>query len=154
MGKKILSVLVFIVVLIAASIGGQIGKEVGKSALAPSKPTQQQIEEKLLEGFTKAAEQANAQGPIMVDQDTRWDKSVAGPGARLTYFYSFPKYSSRDIDRGWLLANLQPEVRKGVCDSKEMKPSLQYGGTYIYSYTGNDGVEIARFELSKLDCSY
>lgn len=152
MWKKILSILGFIVVLVAASIGGQIGKEVGKSAFAPSKPTQQQIEEKLLEGFTKAAEQANSRGPVMVDQDTRWDKSVAGPGARLTYFYSFPKYSSRDIERGWLLANLQPEVRKSVCGSKEMKPSLQYGGIYVYSYTGNDGVEIARFELSKHDC--
>lgn len=53
MWKKILSVLGFIVVLIAASIGGQIGKEVGKSAFAPSKPTQQQIQEKLLEGFVK-----------------------------------------------------------------------------------------------------
>ena len=82
MWKKILSALGFIVVLIAASIGGQIGKEVGKSALAPSNPPQQQIEEKLLEGFSKAAEQANARGAVMVDQDTRWDKSVAGPGAR------------------------------------------------------------------------
>jgi len=154
MWKKILTVLGFIVVLIAAGIGGQIGKEVGKAAFSPSKPTQQQIEEKLLEGFAKAAELANARGPVMVDQDTRWDKSVAGPGARLTYFYSFPKYSSRDIERAWLLANLQPEVRKGVCGSKEMKPSLQYGGTYVYSYTGNDRVEIARFELSKHDCGY
>jgi hypothetical protein len=100
MWKKILSVIGFIVVLIAASIGGQIGKEVGKASFTTSKPTQQQIEEKLLEGFTKAAEQTNARGPVMVDQDTRWDKSVAGPCARLTYFYSFPSYLSRDIERG------------------------------------------------------
>lgn len=154
MWKKILSVFGFIVVLIAASIGGQIGKEVGKTAFSSSKPTQQQLEEKLLEGFAKAAEQTNARVPIMVDQDTQLDKSVAGPGARLTYFYSFPKYSSHDIERGWLLANLQPKVRNSVCGSKEMKPSLQYGGTYVYSYKGNDGVEIARFELSKNDCGY
>ncbi|MEF8697777.1 MAG: hypothetical protein V5B36_14430 [Candidatus Accumulibacter sp. UW25] len=152
MWKKVVSVLGFVVVLIAAGIGGQIGKEVGKAAFAPSNPTQQQIEVRLLEGFTKAAEQANARGPVMVDQDTRWDKSVAGPGARLTYFYSFPKYSSRDIDRGWLLTSLQPEVRKGVCGSKEMKPSLQYGGTYVYAYNGNDGVEIARFEINNQEC--
>jgi len=154
MWKKILSVLGFIVMLIAISIGGQIGKVVGKFAFAPSKLTQQQIEEKLLEGFAKAAEQLNARGLFMVDQDTRLDKSVAGPGARLTYFYSFPKYTSRDIERDRLLANLQPEVKKFVCGSKEMKPSLQYGGTYVYSYAGNDGVEIARFELNKHDCGY
>ena len=152
MWKKVVAVLGFIVVLIAAGIGSQIGKQVGKVAYAPSKPTQQQIEEKLLEGFAKAAAQANARGPVMVDQDTRWDRSIAGPGARLTYVYSLPKYSSRDIDRGWLLKNLEPKVRQGVCGSKEMKPSLQYGGTYVYAYNGNDGVEIARFEINNQDC--
>ena len=116
MWKKILSVVGFIVVLIAASLGGQIGKEVGKRAFTPSKPTQQQIDEKLLEGFTNAAAQANARGSVMVDQDTRWDRSVAGPGPRLTYFYSFPKYSSQDIEHGWLLAHLQPVIKKGVPD--------------------------------------
>lgn len=158
MWTKIASVLGLIVVLIAVSIGGLIGKEVGKevsnAVFLPSKPTPQQIEEKLTESFVKGAEQANARVPLMVDQDTRWDKAVAGPGARLTYFYSFPEYSSHDIERGWILAKLRPEVRNGVCRSKEMKPSLQYGGIYAYSYAGNDGIEIARFELSKHDCSY
>ena len=129
MWRKILSVLVFIVVLIAGGIGGQIGKVVGNAA---SKPTQQQIEEKLLEGFSQAAKEANAKGPVMVDQDTRWDKSIAGPGARLTYFYTFPKYSSNEIDREWFLANQKSEVRKVVCGSKEMKPTLQYGGLYLF----------------------
>jgi hypothetical protein len=154
MWKKIISVLGVIAVVVGASIGGQIGKEVGRATFSPSKPTQQQIEEKVSEGFTKAAEIANARGSVMLDADTRWDKSVAGPGARLTYFYSFPKYSSRDIEGGWLLTNLQPQVRKGVCGSNEMKPSLQYGGTYVYSYSGNDGVEIARFELNRRDCDF
>lgn len=152
MWKKLLSVFGFIAVLIAAAIGGGIGKEVGKAAFSPSRPTQQQVDEKLYEGFNKAAEQSNRRGPVMVDQDTRWDRSVAGPGARLTYLYSFPKYSSRDIQREWLLTNVQSEVKKGVCGSKEMKPSLQYGGTYVYAYSGNDGIEIARFEINRNDC--
>lgn len=154
MWKTILSVLGFIIVLIAASIGGQIGKEVGKFSFSRSKPTQQEIEEALSEGLAKGAEQANARGSVMVDEVTRWDKTVAGPGARLTYFYSFPEYSSRDIERDRLLGNVQPEVRKGVCGSKEMKLSLQYGGTYVYSYTGNDGVEIARFDVDRYDCGH
>ena len=147
--KKLLSVLGFIAILIA----GGIGKQIGKAAFSPSQPSAQQIEEELNEGFTKAAEQSNRRGPIMVDQNIRWDRSVAGPGARLTYFYSFPKYSSRDIARDWLLANLQPDIKKSVCASKEMKPSLQYGGTYVYTYSGNDGMEIARFEINKNDCN-
>jgi hypothetical protein len=154
MWKKLLAVFGFIVILIAGVIGGGIGEQVGKVAFSPSQPTQQQIEEKLYEGFRKGAEQTNKRGPTMVDQDTRWDRSVAGPGARVTYFYSFPKYSSRDVERDWLLTKLQPEVRKGVCGSKEMKPSLQYGGTYVYAYSGNDGNEIVRFEINRNDCGY
>ena len=151
--KKILSVLGFIAILIAAAIGGGVGKQVGKAAFSPSHLSAQQIEEKLIEGFTEASEKSNRRGPVMVDQDTRWDRSAVGPGARLTYFYSFPKYSSRDIEQSWLLANLKPGVQKGVCASKEMKPSLQYGATYVYVYSGNDGVEIGRFEMSKNDCN-
>jgi len=151
--KKLLSVLGFIAILIAASIGGGIGKQVSKVAFSPSQPSPHQIEDKLNEGLTKAAEESNTRGPVMVNQDTRWDRSAAGPGARLTYFYSFPHFSSQDIDRGWLLANVKPEVKKGVCASKEMNPSLQYGVTYVYAYSGNDGVEIARFEINKNDCN-
>lgn len=84
MWQKILSVLGFIVVLIAAAIGGGIGKQVGKEVFAPAKPTAQQIEEKLIEGFNKAAEQSNRLGPRMVDKDTRWDTTTVGPGARVT----------------------------------------------------------------------
>lgn len=53
--KKILSALGVIAILIAAAIGGGIGKQLGKAVLSPSSPTAQQIEEKLIEGFTIAA---------------------------------------------------------------------------------------------------
>ena len=112
MWKKVLSILGSIVVLIAAIVGGQIGKEVAKSAFSPSKPTQQQIEETLIEGFNRAAEQSNRLGPRMVDEDTRWDTTIVGPGTRITYYYSFPRYSSRDITTVWLDTNWKPIVKK------------------------------------------
>lgn len=153
MWQKLLSVLGFIVVLIAAAIGGGIGKQVGKEALAPAKPPAQQIEEKLIEAFNKAAEQSNRLGPRMVDKDTRWDTTAVGPGARITYYYSFLNYSSRDIESAWLDANLKSIVKNGVCTDKDMKPSLQYGGTYVYVYRGNDGAEITRFTFNRHDCN-
>ena len=152
MWKKILSVLGFIVVLVVAIIGGQIGKEVGKSAFS-SKPTRQQIEAKLIEGFNQAAEQSNRLGPRMLDQDTRWDTTTVGPGARVNYYYSFPNYSSQDITAAWLDTNLKSVVKNGVCTNKDMKPSLQYGGTYVYFFLGNDGVEITRFMFNRHDCN-
>jgi hypothetical protein len=150
--KKILSALGFLLILIAGAIGRDVGKHIGDAASRPSRLSPQQIEEKLIEGFTTAAQQINQQVPTMVDNDTRMDRASAGPGARLTYHYTFPKYTSRDIDQNWLLANLQPEVKKNVCANEKMKPSLQYGGIYVYSYAGSDKVEIARFEIDRDDC--
>ncbi len=153
MWQKLLSVFGFIVVLIAAAIGGGIGKQVGKAAFSPEKPTPQQVQGALAEGLEKAARQINARGSIMVDKDTRMDGASVGPGARLTYHYTFPGYSSRDIDAAWLKTNLQPTVRRSVCTNKDMAPSLKYGATYVYSYSGNDGAKIASFEVSQRDCN-
>ena len=152
--KKVLSVLGFIAVLIAMAIGGQIGKEVGKEAFTQSKPSQKEIEAVLIEGFEKAAKQVNATTPTMVDEDTRMDKATVGPGARVNYHYTFPKYSSMDVDSGWIISNLRPVVKSNVCANKKMKPSLQYGGVYSFSYSGSDGVHIASFQVDRNDCGF
>ena len=154
MWKKVLSVLGFISILIAGNIGGQIGKVVGKAAVSPSKPSPQEVEEKLTEGFTKAANQYKQKLPMMVDQDTRLDKATVGPGPRIVYHHTFPKHTSRDIDANWLQTNHRPEVVLKICASADMKKSLQYGGIYAYAYSGSDGVEITRFEINNNDCGF
>lgn len=150
--KKILWGLGVIAVLIAGSIGGQIGKEAGKTLMASSKPTQQEVEAKLIEGFKTAADQLKQKLPMMLDADTRLDNVSVGPGFRAVYYHSFPKYNSRDIDAIWLLTNFRPEVMGKVCANNEMKKSLQYGAIFGYVYSGNDGVEITRFEIKRDDC--
>lgn len=151
--KIILLTLVFIATMIAGGIGGNIGKEVAKTALSPPKPSAQQIEEALIKGLTVTAEQINKRGSTMVDKDTRLDRVAVGPGARITYFLSFLNYSSQDIEPSWLHENWEPAVKKGVCASKEMRSGMQYGTTAVYAYSGNNGAEIARFEISKTDCN-
>jgi len=133
-------------------IFGRIGPKLAEIA-AQSRANNQLTRQEILEkGFAQAAKEINAKGPAMLDDDTRVDKAVAGPGARLTYFYSFPKYPSHDFDRDEFLARQQPSVKKSVCDKKKARLTLEHGGVYIFSYSGNDGVEIARFEVSKHDC--
>lgn len=156
--KKLLSILGavigIIVVLIFAGVGGQVGKEVGRAAFSPSKPTEKEIMTKLAKGFELAAKQINDSAPTMVDEETRMDRASVGPGALLTYHYTFPNYSSRDIESALIQTNVFPSVKRGVCSSKEMKPSLQYGGKYTYSYSGNDGVLIGEFTIDRHDCGF
>ncbi len=118
------------------------------------KPSSQEVETILVEGFTKAANQYNQRLPMMVDQDTRLDKATVGPGPRAVYHHTFPKYTSRDIDANWLQTNFRPEVMRKVCASADMNKSLQYGGIYVYAYSGSDGVEITRFEIDRNDCGF
>ena len=153
--KKLVSILGaiigLIVVLVFAGIGGQVGKEVGKAAFSPSKPTEKEIMAKLAEGFEVVAKLINDSAPTMVDEETRLDGASVGPGAMLTYHYTFPNYSASDIDSGLIQSNVLPHVRSSVCSSKE---SLQYGGKYTYSYSGKDGVLIGKFTIDGNDCGF
>lgn len=117
-------------------------------------PNQKDVDKKIIEGFEKAAKEVNRTAPTMIDQDTRLDEVTVGPGARITYHYTYPKYSSKEIDSNWLQTNLRPVVIKNVCSNKKMKPSLQYGGIYVFSYSGNDGIEITNFQISREDCGF
>ncbi|MFB1485874.1 MULTISPECIES: peptidoglycan-binding protein [unclassified Thiocapsa] len=156
--RKLLSVFGFIVALIVWILIGQLGREIGRDAgeavFTPSKSNQQELEENLIEGFEEAARQVNATLPIMIDDDTRMDKATVGPGALVTYHYTFPKYSSKEIDPNWIRQDLRVTVKNDVCASTEMKPSLQLGGAYAFSYSGRDGVKIATFQVNGNDCGF
>lgn len=149
MWQKFLSALGLIFIIFIAA---GIGKQMGRAVVAPEKPSPQKVQNALAEGLENAARQINERGPMMIDNDTRIDRASVGPGARFTYHYTFPGYSSREIDASLLRANLEPAVRSQVCRSKDMARSLELGTTYVYSYTGRDGAGILSFEVSRRDC--
>jgi hypothetical protein len=151
--SKIHSALGFVIMLIPAVIGLNIGKDVSAAEFSLSQTTAQKNEKIVIDAFTKEAESFNRRGPIMIDEDTRMDRQEVGPGARLTYFYSFPNLSSGDIAPREIREKLKSEVKNKICASKEIKEPWQDVATYVYSYSGNDGKEIARFEIKKKDCN-
>ncbi|MDD5277836.1 MAG: hypothetical protein PHR16_17400 [Methylovulum sp.] len=151
--KKILSALGFLVIFVVVIFIGQFGKTIGQSAFAPTNQNSQQIEAEMIGGFTSAAQQINQEGPVMVDKEIRLDRAAVGPGVRLTYHYTFINYSSSDITSSWLQANIRPAVKMNVCANEKMKPALQKGGIYVYAYSGNNGLEITRFEIKNDDCT-
>lgn len=146
-------IMVFVVVmLIIMAIGGTAGKLIGQSVFGPSKLAPQQVEEELIKGLAIAVQQINERGPSMLDENTRLDRASVGPGLRITYHHTLPRYNSQEIDAGVLRDNLA-EVRNRVCANKDMAPNLKYGATYVYSYSGNDGATITSFEVRQSDCS-
>lgn len=154
MKNKILSFLGIIIILIASAIGGMIGKGCGNALVQSNNSSPQEIEQELTRGFEIAARQINQNAPIMVDEYTRMDKATVGPGARVTYHCTFLKYASEDVDPTKLSTNLRPIVKDRVCNNKDMKPSLQYGGIYTYTYYGNDEKFISSFDIDRNDCGF
>lgn len=144
--------LAFIVIIVSVVIGHGIGKLFGHAAVSPPKPDAQQIESELIKALTVASDQINRRAPIKVDEETRLDRSEVGPGARLTYYYSLTNYLSRDIEPSWLQAYLKPEVKKGACANNKGLFTMQNGATFVYAYSGKDGMEIGRFAINKNDC--
>jgi hypothetical protein len=43
---------------------------------------------------------------------------------------------------------------KNVCSNKEMRPSIEFGGIYVFSYSGNDKVAITDFKISFDECGF
>ncbi len=118
--------------------------------IEPPKPTPQEAERTLTEGFEVAAKKLNANPPRTLDGNIRFDWASVGPGARITYHYTLTKHSSKDIGPDWIADILRPIIKNKAC--VKMKETLQYGGTYVYSYSGNDGVWIASFQVDRNDC--
>ncbi|PPI79531.1 hypothetical protein DXI23_04595 [Marinobacter flavimaris] len=112
----------------------------------------QDIEKGLIDGFKQAADEINQSTPTMVDSETRLDKATVGPGAVLTYHYTFPNYSSDELDSVWIKSELRQSVTSNVCKNEIMKPALEYGGKYVYSYSGSDQIVIESFQITQKDC--
>ncbi|KEI71305.1 hypothetical protein [Endozoicomonas elysicola] len=154
MPSNLLKVLGSIFALVILITAGVMVMQSAREQFAPSEKNAKALEAKVIEGFELAAQQLNAMTPLMVDEETRMEKATVGPGALMTYHYTFPNFTAKDIDINIMRAGVFPIIRDGVCDSAEMKPSLQYGGKYAYSYSGNDGVHIMKFVITRSDCRF
>lgn len=160
MWKKIKSAIGFLLIIIGAGIVGPIVgdmirnsdtvKNVLNNAIPSSKV--QVTENELVKIMQKAAEILNKKMPMYIDEDTRMDRVAIEARKQMVYYYSFPRYSSNDIDKSWLLTTLKPDVKNRVCANEKMKIGLLQGATYVYSYSGNDNIEIARFGFNRIDC--
>ena len=150
--QKLLKVLGIIGIIIVIGLAGALGKNIVSGLFSTTKPSQQQREATLIEGFTATANQTNLKLPIMVDKDTRMDKVTVGPGPRVVYHQTMVNYTSSDLDAMEFQTNIRQNVSRNVCSNSDMKPSLQLGGIYTYLYYGIDGVEAARVEIRRKDC--
>lgn len=98
--------------------------------------------------------EANRGMPVLLDQDTRMDSLVAGPGAMLTYMYTLTTLRAGEVDRSALEQRIRGPIKLGVCSAPDLQEFFQYGVTLRYYYRGSDGGFAAQGDVTPKDCGY
>lgn len=143
---------VAILVILGVVFSGKIANTVTHIDSYYAKVFHQSINKGISASFKKTADKFNQRGPVMVSKYLRWDKTVAGPGARIAYIYTLTNLSSKQIDQARLNSNLRQRLGSAICKNEKMRPSIELGATYVYVYRGNDGVEVGRIAINNQSC--
>lgn len=99
----------------------------------------------------RASDIANRSLPRMVDRITRLD-TTAVAGGRWIYSYTLTNAPARDIDLDLFKRSMSPMIRNRACTSPDLATFLDLGFTLSFSYSGNDGRFIARFDVTPEMC--
>ncbi len=102
--------------------------------------------------ITETVKELDSILPITIDKKTRWDAVQGGPGENISYLYTLLNFSSSDLNANELEKNIFPNIKAAVCNSKNMQEMFDAGITAHYIYYSKDGVEVARFTISKNNC--
>ena len=147
--KKLLNMLIaiggFIAILIVAVMGGAIGKIGGKVAneaiFGPS----------LNDIIGADVREINKELPIMIDAETRLDRTTAGPGQVLGYEYTLVKYSASQLDAS-SLAVLERKVTRASCNQQQNLLSKNI--SIRFRYTSADGYLVRDFTINPNGCGH
>lgn len=128
--------------------------ELSPAELSPANNDTQKTGEKILmSAFAKEARKVNARLPRLIDNETRMEKMIVGPGKKVTYVHKLVVRSSTEMDANSFYNELRPYFLNTVCKG-EKKEALKAGVTFIYSYYGNDGGHIADIPVTAAGCGY
>ncbi|MEM8675951.1 MAG: hypothetical protein AAGF83_19075 [Cyanobacteria bacterium P01_G01_bin.67] len=116
--------------------------------LAPAKAETNNISKLLVE----TANMMNKSLPMMVDQDTRWDSSFAGPGKMLSYKYTLINYSASQIDSVQFANNIRTPLTDTICNNPATQIFPENGVLLNFNYYDNARNLIARVNVAPGDC--
>jgi|SRR5690554_6819056 len=97
------------------------------------------------------ANEMNQMTPIMVDDDTRLDSTIALKRSFL-YLYTLVGYTADQLDPELFLQAIEPLLLQELCSSEDMAGFLDNDIDTIYVYRGNDGNQITSVTIRASDC--
>jgi len=107
--------------------------------------------ESLINEMDRSAATMNRQCPRMIDQITRMDRVISGPGLQFTYNYTVTTLTSSDVDVSKFREALHSSLVTNIRRETEMMKLAEKGVVFHYNWFGKDGVIISRLTLTKED---
>jgi len=98
------------------------------------------------------AARTNQAAPANVDSDTRLDGARAGPGLKLTSFYTLVNAEANGVDSTTFDAKLAPTIKKANCDNPELRPLIDQGVVVELQYRGKQGNPIGTLSINRDTC--
>jgi len=90
--------------------------------------------------------------PMMVDGDTRWDSSIAGPGKVFSYKYTLLNLSANQIDGAQFAKNVHPTLTNLICNNPATQIFPDNDVLLNFNYYGKGNNLIARVKVTPTDC--
>ena len=111
-------------------------------------------QENISELLVQTANTMNKNLPMMIDRDTQWDSSLAGPGKMLSYNYTLVNHSAAQIDGTQFAKNVRKPLTKTICTNPATQIFPQNGVLLNFNYYDNTRNLIARVKVTPDDCGY
>ncbi|MEL6578933.1 MAG: hypothetical protein AAFQ14_04220 [Cyanobacteria bacterium J06621_12] len=121
------------------------------TAIAFQSPTQAEISN-MSEILVQTADMMNQQLPMMIDLDTRWDSSFAGPGKVMSYKYTLVNHSANNIDGRQFAQNIHPTLTNLICNNPTTQIFPDNGVLLNFNYYDKSSNLIARVKVTPNDC--
>lgn len=109
-------------------------------------------DEEISKTLIETADAQNKTLPVMVDDVTRWDNAVAGPGRNWTYMYTIVVPEAKNLNNQKINDFLGNKLRKSVCIQKEMELFVKHDVKLTYIYHDLEGNLIGKVDFNAGDC--
>jgi len=121
------------------------------TAIAWQSPLRAEISN-ISELLVQTSKVMNQNLPMMVNEDTRWDSSFAGPGKMLSYKYTLVNYSANQIDTVQFTQNIRTYLTDTICTNPATKIFPENGVSLNFNYYDNALNFITMVKLTPNDC--
>ena len=141
--KTALKIITITASIIVMALAGIFGKSVVNYIFGTSDEI---IESQLL----KMSNEINKKCPLMVDPETRLDKTGAYR-KRIYYYYTLVNYDISDVDVKYLIYKVKPALLNKIKTNTDLKFLREHKVTFIYNYRDKSGITIISFKFTPQD---